>query len=170
MGTIYGNGVNLEDLVDLLAAFKAKTDGLLAKLDLDGTLTDTDYASLHALTIPSGISTSAPKGIADQGVLLTFLQTYLTNWAALLAKLDADLGDTDYVTDHAVPDTIQNQGTGTLEPAGVYQGAVVNLLKAIITKFNALLAALDDDDGVADTNYEALWALTDNVDASGTAA
>jgi hypothetical protein len=170
MGKIYGNGINQEDLVDLLAKFKTNLDGLLAKLDADAAITDTDYLSTMALTMPAGINTSAPKGIADQGAVLTFLQTFLTKWAALLTKIDTDLGDTTYATTHAVPDTIQNPGTGTLEPAGVYQGALVHLLDDFITKFNALLASLDGDDGVTGTNYAALWAITDTVDASGTAA
>jgi len=168
MGKLYGAGINQADLVDLLVTLKTKTAGLLAKLDLDATLTDADFASLHALTIPASIQTTGAKGIRDQGALLAFLQTYLTNWAALLAKIDADLGDTDYVTDHGVADTIENPGTGTLHSAGVYQGAVVNLLNKIVTKFNALLAALDADDGVADTNYVALWAITDTVVEAGT--
>lgn len=76
---------------------------------------------------------------------------------------------TDFNSTLAVTD---NVGKGqTIDPVGVNQGDVYDLLSSIVTNFNALNAKLDADGGVTDTNYAATWNLTalavNNVYANG---
>jgi len=42
---------------------------------------------------------------------------------------------------------------------GIHQGDMVTLIRAIKTSLNGIMEHLDDDTGVTDANYEALWAL-----------
>ncbi|MBI4396363.1 MAG: hypothetical protein HY548_04655 [Elusimicrobia bacterium] len=172
MGKIYGTGMNQGDLVTLLVLIKTNINGILAKLDSDGSVTDTDYVSSYEVTVPAGIQTSGAKAIKDQGVVLTYLQSVITKFNSALAHLDADAGvniDNDYESSCSITDSIDST-SGTLKNSGVYQGAIVNLLNAIITKVNAFNAKLDGDNGITDTNYAALWDISDTVDSAGTSA
>jgi len=49
--------------------------------------------------------------------------------------------------------------SSTITPNGAPQGALVVLLADLVTKFNAVLAKLDADAGVTDTNYASLHAI-----------
>lgn len=169
MGKIYGNGINQGDLADLLGALKTKWNGILAKLDLDGGVADTNYAALHAVTLPAGIQTTGAKGIADQGVVLTFLNSLVTQFNAALAKLDLDgtVNGTNYVSTTGMTNSV---GTKHLRKGGMDQGSLVHLLDHVIAKINALNAKLDADSGVSGLDYAALWNVTDNVDSALTVA
>ncbi|TXH51257.1 MAG: hypothetical protein E6Q97_18820 [Desulfurellales bacterium] len=46
MGLIYGTGIHQVDLGALVSLLVTNYNGVLAKLDADGTVTDTNYASL----------------------------------------------------------------------------------------------------------------------------
>lgn len=170
MANIFGNGLNVYDLVDLISLIKTNFNGVLAKLDLDAQVADTNYASTLSLSIPDGIQLTDAKCILHQGLVITFLQSVVTNFNALLAKLDADatVTQTNYVALLAMTDTVGDDKIDSLLDIGIKQSALVNFLDTFITKFNALNAKMDTDNG--DTNYAALWNITDNVDEAGTVA
>lgn len=168
MATLFGNGFKQADLIDLLVTIKTNFNAVLAKLDLDTAVADTNYNSLWALSIPEGIQIVDAKCIRDQGQVVTFLQNVITNFNAVLAKLDLDatVTQTDYASTLALTDTIGMDALDKILNIGTNQGSVINLLKAIITNFNALNVKLDTDN--TDTNYASLWNITDVVDSTGT--
>lgn len=169
MGKIYGAGINQGDLVDMLVKFKTNFNAILAKLDLDAGVADTNYTSLQSITFPSTIKTSGAKAIRDQGETLTFLGSLITKFNAVLTKLDADaqVNDTNYNALWAITNTV---GTKHLRKGGRDQGSLVFLLNNILTNINGLNAKLDLDAGVSGTNYGSLWNITDTVVESGTRA
>lgn len=169
MGRIFGNGINQGDLVDLFVLLGTNFNAILAKLDLDGGVADTNYASLYAVTLPAGIQSTRSKAIRDQGLIVSGLNTLITNFNATLTKLDSDgtVNGTDYNSTTAITNTTD---TKHLKKAGLNQGSLVYLLNQIITKINALNAKLDADTGVSGTNYASLWNVTDTVIEVGTAA
>lgn len=168
--TLYGNGVNQEDLVDLLALLKTNMDGVCAKLDLDGGVGDTNYAALVSslLIIPSGIQTTDTKSIRDEGEIVDYLQLYITQFAVLTAKLDADgtVTDTDYAALWNISDVVNGQASDGIQKPGIYQGSLIRLLNTIVTNWNGLLAKIDLD--ATGTDYVALWGITDDIDEAGT--
>lgn len=50
MGLLYGRGVMQSDLSTLVSLLTTNFNGILAKLDADGTVTDTNYGSLWNVT------------------------------------------------------------------------------------------------------------------------
>lgn len=165
MGKLLGAGVNQGDLVDLFVLFKTNFAGVTAKLDLDGGVSDTDYASTLSLSLPAGIKTSGAKAIKDQGQIYNYLILVRVEFNALLAKLDLDgtVNQTDFVSTYAMPSL-------KIRPAGMDQGQIINICNSYLTKFNLMLAHLDTDSGVSGTNYASLWAISDTVDETGTHA
>lgn len=125
-------------------------------------VTGTNYASLHNLTALA----SQGHGISANGMhqkdLVAQLTELETQWNAILTKLDNDGGVTD--TDYNALGAIDLNNT-VVGSKGLSQDFIVSVLDSFVTKFNTILAKLDDDGGVADTNYEALWAITDVVNA-----
>ena len=168
---VRGKGWHQGDLVDLLASIVTKFNATLTKLDADGTVADTNYNSLWALSLGSNIQTVDPKCIRDQGALVTFLDLIVTNFNGVLTKLDADGGvsGTNFSSLWALTDVIGAE-TDSVKQNGVYDGCVANFLDAFTANYAGLLAKLDLDGGVADTNYAALNGLTDIVDSDGTVA
>ena len=165
MSRILANGITQSLLVDLLALIRTNWNGILAKLDADGGITDTDYAAKHTLTLPSGIQTTGVKAILHQGEVVLLLDDFITEYNATLTKLDADTGitDTNYSSTLAITDIVGNSKVDGIIPAGVYQGNVIWLLNHIIARIAALTAKLDDDAGITDTNYAATWDISDTV-------
>lgn len=168
MADIFAQGIKQGDLVDLLVSIKTKWNAILTKLDADGTVSDTDYNSTRALTMPDGIQTGHPKAIRDQGQVVTFLNNFIVAFNAVLTKLDADGGvsGTNFNALLAITDIVGAE-IDPIKNAGLYDGAVVKLLDTIIAGIAALNAKLDLDGGVADTNYASLQNVTDNVDSTG---
>jgi hypothetical protein len=162
ISAIYNVGIHQGDLVDLIALVKTNFNAILTKLDADAGVTDTDYNSTLAVSIPAGINTTGAKGILSQGDVETFLNSFITNWNLFLAKADADLGDTDYAATLAITDVV-GLSTDSIQSAGFHQGPLVYVLNQIVTKINAVNAKLDADGGVTDTNFAALWNITDEV-------
>ncbi len=120
-------------------------------------VTGTNYNSLWAVSLGATV-----KGTGmSQKDLVSFLDTFITNFNAVMAKLDLDGGvtDTDFASTLNFTDNVNNLAADPIKNNGVFQGAVVTLLNTIRTKFNALNAKLDADGGVADTDYAALWNL-----------
>lgn len=168
MPALTGRGINQADLISLLRLIRTNFIAVTAKLDADGGVTDTTYASLLNFTVPTGIGA---VGIFHQGTILDYLKTVRTGYNSLLTKLDADGGvtDTDYSSIGIMASLIDNLTLGSLTQAGVYEGALVKWLSTYIGKWNATLTKLDADGGVTDTNYNALWAISAAlVDSTGT--
>ena len=165
---ITGRGYNIADMISLLTLIRTNFVAVTAKLDADGTVTDTDYGSLWNFALPDAAQLQL-LGIRDQGVLLDYLKTIRTSWAGLLAKLDLDATDTNYASLYGITAVVDaGSNISDLNQAGVYEGAIVKWLSNFITNFNAVLVKLDADGGVGDTNYNALWAIaTRLVDATG---
>lgn len=169
MADIYGNGIKQGDLVDLLSSIKTKFNAILTKLDGDTGVTGTDFNSLWAVSLPSGITTTEAKGIRDQGQVVTFLDTFITNFNAVLAKLDLDGGvaDTNYASLWALTDVVDGSRDG-IKQIGLFQSSLVKLLDNIIANIAGLNAKIDLDGTVNLTNYASACNVTDNVDSSGT--
>lgn len=164
---ITGRGINQADLISLLTLIRTNFVGVTAKLDLDGGVTDTDFASVENYTLPTSIG---PVGIFSQGSVLDYLKTVRTKYNALLVKLDADgtVTDTDYSSIGIMAAVIDSASLGSLQQAGVYEGALVKWLDTYIGKWNATLTKLDTDGAVSGTNFNSLWAIpATRVDATG---
>lgn len=105
-GTGSGNAV----LIDFLNEVFTNYNGLIAKLNLDAGITDTNYA---VLTSTVGEKLAIFAGI-NQSDLIDALQTIITGIATLTAKLDADGGitKTDYAAKFDVADTVDDSISG----------------------------------------------------------
>lgn len=173
-----GRGMDYEDLYDVLGQLRSKLAGLVAKLDLDATVTDADYATtVLTFTFPpaaagrepaNGIT---PRAIRHQGLLLDYLKTVRTAFNTLGTKLDADNGAVTTYSTQAMTAIIDTQD-GAMLQSGMFEGGLIYWLSSYMTKFNAVLAALDADANVADTDYVALWAFNIGayIDSRGTFA
>jgi len=111
-----------------------------AKLDLDGGVTGTTYAT------NCDISTMAVALLSANGMhqpdLVTQLQLIETKFEVLTAQLDADAGVSDetYASTHDF-----DMDTTKITAEGMDQGSMVSYLQTVVTKFNALLTQLDAD-------------------------
>jgi hypothetical protein len=91
----------------------------------------------------------------------------VTNYGTLLTNIDADTGDTTYATTYALNTAPYSS---TLKPVGLDNGLIYAFMLDYQTKWNALLAAMDLDDGITDVNYVTLCGLGTLVGGSaGTA-
>ena len=127
-----------------------------------------DLTTTYAITFPS--TTITATGIRDQGVVLDYFNSFITNFNLALTKLDNDGGVTgvNYNTLWAITDIIDptTDADHQMFQDGVFQGDTVYLLQNIITNIAGLNAKLDLD-GISDTNYAALWDVADTVDDTG---
>jgi hypothetical protein len=110
---IISQGAVLSFLDNWIASFNAA----LAKIDADaGANIDNDYATACGITDVINATTNPAKGLynggINQGDLVSLLQTCITKFATLTAKLDDDDGvtDTDYAETWDIPDTVDNTG------------------------------------------------------------
>jgi len=119
---------------------------------------DTNFSSL--LNVSLFNPTTSSTGL-NQNSLVRFLDEYVLDFNLALTKLDADLGvtDTNYNSTLAIVDNVNNLPADPIKNNGMFQGAMVTLLGLARTRFNLLLAKLDLDGGVTDTNYNALLNL-----------
>jgi len=79
-------GLNQPALYTRLALIRTNWVGILAKLDADGGVTDTDYLALGTLSLGATV-----KGTGiSQGDIVSFLDSFITKFNATLTKLDAD--------------------------------------------------------------------------------
>lgn len=169
-----GRGMDYEDLYAALLSLKTKMTGLTLKLDLDATVTDVDYTALVAIVFPpAAVGREPGNGITSvavrhQGLIIDYLKTVRTAFNTLGTKLDADNGGVTTYSTQAMSAIADVQVDGLLQ-AGMYEGTLAYWLFTYMTKFNAVLAALDLDANVADTNYAALWgfAIASTVDSRG---
>jgi len=127
-------------------------------------INDTDYASTLAVTDVVNnnayYTIAANKNVAvdnrgyNQGALYDLLNSLVTNFNALLVKLEADGVTSDYTPTYACT-ALASQGRG-ISANGMWQIDVVNALKELETNFNAVIALLDADDTVTLTTYVAV--------------
>lgn len=143
---VKSNGLNEGDLVTRLQTFITNHNAVNAKLDLDGGVSDTDFAALWNITALNSDPTGDP-GIAERGIndadLLTLFRLIVTNFNARNAKLDLDgtVAGTDYAAlwNLTMPANIGAEGTG------IGQQEKTDLLELIITNHNGLMAKFDLD-------------------------
>lgn len=112
--SVLANGMNQGDLISTLQNMIDCIAGVDAKLDAE-SLTDSDYATTCDVT--DTVNATANYGIFNngmaQGCVVKLLNTIITNFNALLAKLAADgtvNGTTAYTT-LTITDTIDETGT-----------------------------------------------------------
>ena len=134
-------------------------------------VSDINYNSLIALTdvVNNGktAATAVDNTGASQGAIIAVVTLIIAGMAALNAKLDAEGGvnGTGYATGYNLTSLAsRNKANGR----GIHQGDLYAALLEMETNFNAALAVLDLDSGVADTTYNALGAVDLNDVASGT--
>jgi hypothetical protein len=141
------NGVRQKDLVATLSEIETNFNAILAKLDADGGVNDADFAAIHAVDLNDTVVGS--KGLG-QGFIVSFLDSFITNFNGTLTKLDSDTGvtDIDYNSTLAITDVVNagKERNTAVDNAGMGQGALYTLLATIVTNVNALNAKLDDDD------------------------
>lgn len=110
-----------------------------------------------------GVITGRGFDKADVIALLTLIRT---NFLGVTAKLDADSGvsSTNYgsTQNFGLPDVNQLTLFGWRD-----EGVLLNYLKTIRAGYAGVLAKLDVDAGVADTNYAALNGIADVIDLVG---
>lgn len=127
-------------------------------------INDTDYESTLAITdvVNNGASftIASNKNVAvdntgmNQGALYDLLNTIVTNWNAMLTKLEADGANSDYTPTYACT-ALASQGHG-ISANGMHQADLVAALTELETNFNAVLALLDADTQVTLTTYTAV--------------
>lgn len=114
----------------------------------------------------SEVITGRGYNTADLISLLTLIRT---NFVGVTAKLDADSGvsGTDYgsLWNFALPDSAQLQLLGIRD-----QGVLLNYLKTIRTGLAGVLAKLDLDAGVADTDYASTLGISAVIDSGSNAS
>ncbi len=135
-------GMSQSALYSLMNEIVTNVNGMNAKLDADGGVSDANYASLYNLTAMA----SQGYGLGTKGMwqadLIAELTEFETNFNAILTKLDNDGGttDSDYNSTYAVD--LNNTVVGSY---GIDQGKLVTFLQSMITNINATLTKLDSD-------------------------
>ena len=146
-GGISALGIKQIDLVAELTELEANFNGILAKLDADSGVTDTDYAATHVVDLNDTVVGSLGLG---QDNVVSFLDSFVSKFNAALTQLDSDAGvtDTDYNSTLAVTDVVNastKDRNTAVDNAGMSQGALYTLLNSIVTNVNLLNAKLDAD-------------------------
>lgn len=103
-----GTGIGNADKIEFIDEVFTKYNLLIAQLNGDSGVGDSDYAELTAVV---GENKTIFAGM-NQTDLITALQTVITGIATLTAKLDSDTGvsDTDYAATYDVADTVDDSG------------------------------------------------------------
>lgn len=122
-------------------------------------INDTDYASLCAVTDVVNAGTKLEPTAVDnngmsQGALYTLMNTIITNWNTLMAKLETDGANSSYTPEYLLT-TMASRG---LSATGMNQSDLVAALYQMETNFNAVVAALDADTQVTKTDYSTIAA------------
>lgn len=131
-------------------------------------VTDTNYSALYVLSYANPTVKGTGFG---QRTHVKFLKDLVANFNLLLTKLDSDAGvtDTNYNSTLALTDSIDTLAGDQVKQNGAFQGGYGPIRNHFRTNFNLLLAKLDADAGVTDTNYNALYniAAVDSNQLSG---
>ena len=143
------NGMRQKDLVATLTEVEANWNGILAKLDADGGVNDTDYAANGAVDLNNTVVGSLGLGQDDY---VSLLDSFITNFNTILTQIDSDSGvaDTDYsatliITDVVNSGSVVDRNTA-VKNAGTSQIALFALLSTVVTQVAALNAKLDADE------------------------
>ena len=134
-------------------------------------LTDDNYVSTLALTdtinnnvnftIDANQNLAVDNDGMQQGALYDILNNIVTNWNALMTKIEADGATTTTYTPNNALTALASKGHG-ITANGMHQKDLIDTLYDMETTFNAVLDLLDADGGVTLTNYNTV------VDALGT--
>ena len=160
----------------ILNTLTTNFNAMLTKLDADGTVTDTNFVSLFAVTTPT-IGTTFGKTIRPNSFLLgdiiQLCKKLRANFNSVMDKLAADAtvnGTTAYTNlKLTTADLIDTSGARAAK-LGIHQDALVSFLDNFLAKFNAALLVLDADTGVADTDYASTLFASDVVEASSSSS
>lgn len=127
-------------------------------------VTDTNY---NALYVVSYYNPSIKGTGLGQKTHVKFLKDLVANFNSMCTKLDADAGvtDTDYRATWGLTDSIDTLAGDQVKSTGVFMSGLSTIRVNFRTAFNGVLAKLDADAGVTDTNYNALYNIP-NVDAN----
>ncbi len=103
-----GTGLGNANTYEFIKEFFTNYNGVMAKLNADATVNDTDYATLTN-TVGELLRNFVSISQTD---IITSLQTFITAIATSNAKLDADSGvtDTNYAATYDVTDTVDDSG------------------------------------------------------------
>lgn len=85
---VKGNGAFMQGFSTIRVHFRTALNGVLAKLDADAGVTDTNYNALY--NIPAVDDNQLNARAANQGYLFNRIDLFKTNFNGLLTKLDAD--------------------------------------------------------------------------------
>lgn len=160
----------VDNALAMMTEFKTDFNLSLTKLDNDGTIVATNFNSTCAISasVPTRAASINKTGIyhGELYTLLSNMATFAaackTGMDALLAKLDAD--PTVNLTTYASGFTTATAAptVSAMSSCAVSHAAAVNFVIAcadffteLKADYNAALAQLDTDSGVADTNYAA---------------
>jgi hypothetical protein len=162
MADISRKGIFQGDLVTLLKLIKTNLNGIMTHLDADTGVTDANYNTLWALTLPD-VSVEAAGTGAGTAIVIDFLRQAFTNYNGVIAKLNLDAGIT--AVDFAVLTTPVGENLAIF--AGMNQTDEIDALQTLITGIATLTAKLDADGDVNSTDYAATYDVDDTVDDSG---
>lgn len=138
-GCLQGN------VYDVMNSIITNFNACNAKLDLDGGVSGTNFATNCNMTVMGNAGNGLFSDGFNQNDLATALAGMETKFEVLTAQLDADGGTagSDYAStlDFDMDTTlIDSSGRGIRS-----QGDVVDYLNTVLTQFNALLTMLDAD-------------------------
>jgi len=138
-----------------ITSLRTKFIATLAKLDADASVNSTDYASSFTpAALTAAIITTSTGLVALVNALIVDVTAWRTQFVLALAHLDVDTGVTD--TTYAslwTPAAITATSITTLSQVPAALTAIRADLTAIRAAYVGLLAKLDLDAGVTDTNY-----------------
>lgn len=163
-------------LFQVLYNLTTNFNAVLTKLDTEN-LGDSNYSSLLAISSPT-IGSTGRKQIQPNGMLLGDVVLLCKNlrgsFNLLMDKLAADgtvNGTTAYTTLKfgATTDLI-DVSNARVKQRGIHDDALVQFLDDLVNKWDTALGVLDGDSGVADTNYESLYRVSDTVGASSSSS
>lgn len=161
---------------DLLNTLVANFNLVVAKLDDDATVTDTDYESLFGITSPT-IGTTFGKDVQPNSFLLgdivTLCKKLRANFNSVMDKAAADgaiNGTTAYTNLKFTTTDLIDTSDARMKKLGIHQDALVEFLDNYIFNWNSFLDVLDADSGVADTDYASLYHVGDVVEASSSSS
>jgi hypothetical protein len=115
-----------------------------------------------AFTVAANKNVAVNNAGYNQGALYDLLNSFVTNWNLLMAKLETDGANSSYTPENLCT-ALASRGYG-ISANGMHQADLVAELTQIETQFKAVLTKLDADTQVTKTNY------TTTVNALGTAA
>jgi len=139
-------GFYQKGLFDIINSLVTNFNGVLTKLDADGTVNDTNYNALLAISTPT-IGSTFWKNVQPNGMILgdvvKLLKQLRTNFNALIDKLAADSGvnGTTVYTNQKLSNSqyLVEVPNAKVKILGADQGAIVDFLDIFISSYEAVL-------------------------------